>query len=97
MLKHNVRQFLPAVPNPWAPYGAQGLDSSVLIWHDNQRQPICRFENAFQTEITVVDGRITPGESACPFVCSDFRPLLVAWGLLSRRNHDGAYYPDLES
>ena len=56
MLKQKVRQALPVVPNPWAPHtGAQGLDSSVLIWHDHQQRPIDRFENAFQTEITVVD------------------------------------------
>jgi WD40 repeat protein len=56
MLKQNVRHFLPLVPNPWAPYGAQGLDSSILIWRDDdQKQPMMRFENAFQTDFSVVD------------------------------------------
>ena len=54
--KQHVRHFLPLVPNPCAPYGAQGLDSSVLIWRDDdQQQPMKCFENAFQTDISVVD------------------------------------------
>jgi WD40 repeat protein len=54
--QQHVRHFLPLVPNPCAPYGAQGLDSSVLIWRDDdQKQPVKRFENAFQTDLSVVD------------------------------------------
>jgi WD40 repeat protein len=54
--KHNVRHVLPVVPNPCAPiWGAQGLDSSVLIWHNDQGQPVKRFVNAFSTGISVVD------------------------------------------
>jgi WD40 repeat protein len=54
--KHNVRHLLPIVPNPCAPiWGAQGLDSSVLIWDSDRQQVVDQFVNAFQTEITVVD------------------------------------------
>jgi WD40 repeat protein len=50
-----VCRALPPVSNPCAPYGAQGLDSSVLIWHHHQRQLVYRFRNAFQTTLSVVD------------------------------------------
>ncbi|MBA2678648.1 MAG: WD40 repeat domain-containing protein [Ktedonobacteraceae bacterium] len=54
--KQQVRHVLPVVPNPCAPHvGAQGLDSSVLVWHHQQPQPVCRFRNGFQTPISVVD------------------------------------------
>jgi WD40 repeat protein len=55
MFQQKVRNILPAVSNPWAPYGAQGLDASVLIWHYNQQKPGERFLNAFHTPISVVD------------------------------------------
>jgi WD40 repeat protein len=53
MVLQHARHTLPLVPNPCAPYGAQGLDYSVLIWHHDQ--PVERFLNAFQTTISVVD------------------------------------------
>ncbi len=53
MLQQKVRHDLPIVPHPLAPYGAQGVDSSLLIWYDDQ--PVKRFLNAFQTAISVVD------------------------------------------
>jgi WD40 repeat protein len=53
MLKHDT---LPLISNPSIPYGAQGLDASILIWHRRQHQhPVYRFLNAFQTPISVVD------------------------------------------
>ena len=55
MILQRTRHTLPLVPNPCAPYGARGLDSSVLIWHDDQEDPIVRFLNPFQTTISVVD------------------------------------------
>jgi WD40 repeat protein len=55
MLKGPIHRTLPLVSNPCAPYGAQGLDSSILIWHRNRLQPVDRFMNAFQTPISVVD------------------------------------------
>jgi WD40 repeat protein len=55
MILQRTRSTLPLVPNPCAPYGAQGLDSSVLIWHDGQEDPTVRFLNPFQTIISVVD------------------------------------------
>src|SRR5438552_4516521 len=56
MFQQKVRTILPFVSNPCSPYGAQGLDSSVLIWqHDQQQQPVECFLNAFQTPISVVD------------------------------------------
>jgi WD40 repeat protein len=55
MLKKHAERILPLVSNPCAPYGAQGLDSSIIIWHGHQRQPMTRFLNAFKTPISVVD------------------------------------------
>jgi WD40 repeat protein len=55
MLKRPTYRTLPLVSNPCAPYGAQGLDSSILIWHHDRSQPVDRFMNAFQTPISVVD------------------------------------------
>ena len=34
MLQQKVRHDLPIVPHPLAPYGAQGVDSSLLIWYE---------------------------------------------------------------
>jgi WD40 repeat protein len=55
MILQRTHSTLPFVPNPCAPYGAQGLDSSILIWHDDQENPTVRFLNPFQTSISVVD------------------------------------------
>jgi WD40 repeat protein len=55
MILQHTQQDLPFVPNPCVPCGAQGLDSSVLIWRDDQDDPMVRFPNAFQTTISVVD------------------------------------------
>lgn len=55
MFAQKAGRILPLVSNPWAPYGAQGLDASVLIWQRHQRQPVDRFVNGFQTTISVVD------------------------------------------
>jgi WD40 repeat protein len=55
MFQQKVRALLPPVSNPCAPYGAQGLDSSVLIWQHDQRHPVERFQNAFHTSISIVD------------------------------------------
>ena len=39
MILQHTHPTLPFVPNPCVPYGAQGLDSSVLIWrHDQEIQ-----------------------------------------------------------
>lgn len=54
MIRQNTLPTLPVVPHPCAPYGAQGWDSCVLI-QDGQQHPLYRFENAFQTRISVVD------------------------------------------
>jgi WD40 repeat protein len=54
--KHNARHLLPIVPNPYAPHwGAQGLDSSVLIWDRDLQQVVDQFVNGFQTSVSVVD------------------------------------------
>lgn len=48
-----ARRTLPVVPHPLGPYGAQGVDSSLLIWHHDQLEN--SFVNPFQTAISVVD------------------------------------------
>jgi WD40 repeat protein len=48
-----ARRVLPLVPHPLGPIGAQGVDSSLLIWHHDQLKN--RFVNPFQTIISVVD------------------------------------------
>ncbi len=51
-----LKQYtLPFVSHPSAPYEAQGVASSVLIWLHRQHHPVYRFLNAFQTTISVVD------------------------------------------
>lgn len=55
MLNHYAHRSMPIVSNPCAPYGAQGLDSFVLIWRHRERYPAERFRNAFHTPISLVD------------------------------------------
>ncbi|MBA2391972.1 MAG: WD40 repeat domain-containing protein [Ktedonobacteraceae bacterium] len=49
----HVSRVFPPIPHPHAPYGAQGVEDMVMIWHHHEPKKV--FENPFQTAITVVD------------------------------------------